>query len=106
MPNNKTKKLKQKNNIKYTGIGASKTLHHTEKQFLKIAKKHFKDCKSKKCKKNKACILRRNLFKKMDKKNEVHIDDYLKAIKECDKCKKKYKCTLKEYIKYSGAKRS
>ena len=31
----------------------------------------------------------------MLKNNNIIIDDYLKEVKECDKCKKKYKCNLK-----------
>lgn len=36
--------------------------------------------------------------------NNIDINDYLKEVKECDKCKKKYKCNFEEYLKYSGAK--
>lgn len=97
----KTKKI----NIKYDGIGANKKIHN-KKEFMKISKKHFKDCTSKKCKKNNTCKIRKNLFKRAQQKNKVHIDEYLNAIKECNKCKKKYKCNFKEYIKYSGARLS
>jgi hypothetical protein len=97
-------KRKSKSKIRYTGIGAKKDGFHTEKEFLNIAKKHFKDCKSAKCYKNKACKMRKTLAKKMQIKNAVNINDYLKAIDECNKCIKKHKCiTLKEYIKHSGA---
>ena len=34
----------------------------------------------------------------------VDIADYLKKVDECNKCKKKYKCDLNDYIEYSGAK--
>lgn len=34
----------KKKYIYYSGRGAYKTQRHTKKQFLKIAKKHFKDC--------------------------------------------------------------
>ena len=100
---NKTKKNKKIKQIYYTGIGSKKKHIHSKKEFLKIAKKHFNECKSKKCKKNKSCIKRKTLYKKMLKNNIVDINDYLKEAKECDKCKKKYKCNFKEYLKYSGA---
>ena len=96
------KKQTKKINIIYNGIGANKT-NHNKKEFMNISKKNFKDCTSKKCKKNNTCKLRKKLFKKMKQKNKVTIDDYLNAIKECNKCKKKNKCNFKEYIKYSGA---
>ena len=108
---NKTKKNKhtKKNKlVYYSGIGCKKDNKHTKKEFMKIAKKHFNDCKSKKCKKNKACINRKNISKKLLKGINIDINDpknnYLENIKNCDKCKKKHKCDFKEYIKYSGAK--
>ena len=104
---NKTKKSKKTKNIKqihYDGIGCKINHIHNKEEFLKLAKKHFNNCESKKCKKNKACIKRKTLSKKLLKNNNVDINDYLKEIKECDKCKKKYKCNFKEYLKYSGAK--
>ena len=95
----KTKQIK----IEYTGIGASKSNIHTKKQFLKIAKKHFSDCTSKKCKKNKSCKLRNKYAKKIKNGEYPDWGDYLNAVNECYKCKKKHECNLKEYIKYSGA---
>jgi len=96
---NKTKQIK----IKYNGIGASKSNIHTKKQFLKIAKKHFSDCPSKKCKNNKSCKLRNKYAKKIKKGEYLDGAEYFKASEECNKCKKKHECNLKEYIKYSGA---
>tara|TARA_R110001592_G_scaffold9607_14_gene50908 strand:- start:8081 stop:8377 length:297 start_codon:yes stop_codon:yes gene_type:complete len=90
----------KKNYIYYTGIGASKTKRHTKKKFLKIAKKQFKSCTSKKCKKIKNS--RKNLLKMILKK-KCDANDYLKMIDKLDRCNKKYKCSLKEYIKFSGA---
>ena len=95
----KTKQIK----IAYDGIGASKSNIHTKKQFLKIAKKHFSDCTSKKCKKNKSCKLKKKYAKKINNGESFDGAEFLKATEECHKCKKKHKCNLKEYIKYSGA---
>lgn len=99
--NKKTRKMKQ---VHYSGIGCKKNHIYSKKEFLKLAKKQFNECKSKKCKKNKACIKRKALSRKILKNNNVDINDYLKEVKECDKCKKKYKCNFEEYLKYSGAK--
>ena len=65
---NRKSKSKSKSKIRYTGIGAKKDGFHTEKEFLNIAKKHFKDCKSAKCYKNKACKMRKTLVKKCKSK--------------------------------------
>lgn len=100
---NKTKKNKTMKQVHYTGIGCNKSHIHSKKEFLKLAKKQFNECTSTKCKKNKACIKRRTLYKKMLKNNNIIINDYLKEVKECDKCKKKYKCNFEDYLKYSGA---
>lgn len=96
----RTKKKTRKKYIYYTGIGASKTGRHTKKQFLKIAKKHFKDCTSKKCKKIKNS---KKKFIKILEKKPLHYDDFSKLLDKLDKCRKKNKCSFKEYIKYSGA---
>jgi len=106
LTNNKlTKKTKQNKQIKimYSGIGSNKSNNHTKKQFLKIAQKHFPDCISKKCKNDTSCKLVRKCLKKIFKNDKVDFADYFKKVDECNKCKKKYKCDLKEYIKYSGA---
>ncbi len=101
-----TKKTTQNKQIKimYSGIGSNKSKHHTKKQFLKIAQKHFTDCISKKCKNDTSCKLAKKISKKILKNDKVDIADYLKKVDECNKCKKKYKCDLKDYIEYSGAK--
>ena len=102
---NKKKKSKISKQIKimYTGVGSNKSNNHTKKQFLKIAQKHFTDCISKKCKNNTSCKLAKKYSKKIIKNCKVDMADYIKKLDECNKCKKKYKCDLNEYIKYSGA---
>jgi len=117
-------------NIFYTGIGSSKSGKYTEKQFLKIMNKEFKQkcamykkslkCKSckksfeinnkeikkflKKYKKNKTRKTSSKIEKvfKMSSKIEK---EYLKQLDNCHRCKKKNttKCNLDDYIVYSGA---
>ena len=54
--------------VHYSGIGSKKSHIHSKKKFLKLAKKQFNECKSKKCKKNKACIKKKNIIQKNVKK--------------------------------------
>lgn len=103
-------------NIHYNGIGALKSGKHTEKEFMKIMDKEFKEkCaiykKSLKCKSCKKSIeMNNNEVKKrlksktykMSKKTEQKI---VKQMTKCTRCKKKNtkKCDLQDYILYSGA---
>ena len=103
MATRKTRKTRRTKQIKYSGIGANKSSIHTKKQFLKIAKKHFSGCISKKCKKYKSCKSKKKYSKKLLKQEKVDVNDYMKSDQECNKCKKKHKCNFEEYIKYSGA---
>ena len=91
----------KKRYIYYSGSVAYKTQRHTKKQFLKIAKKHFKHCVSKKCKKIKNS--KQNYVKRAYKGQQLDANVFLKMLDKLDTCKKKYKCSLKEYIKFSGA---
>ena len=103
-------------NIFYTGIGSSKSGKYTEKEFLKIMNKEFKQkCamykKSLKCKSCKKIIEINNKEAKKFLKNRTHkmsskIEKKLvKLMDNCDRCEKKNtkKCNLDDYIVYSGA---
>ena len=124
---NKTKnKRNSKNNnnkiLCYTGIGAKKSGIHSEKEFMKIMNKKFgKECgmylNSLKCKScikskkinmdmlNKSIDRELNKNYKMFKKNERNEKNLSKMMKLCEKCKEKNikKCSLEEYINFSGA---
>lgn len=103
-------------NIYYNGIGALKSGKHTEKEFMKIMNKEFKEkCavhkKSLKCKPCKKSVEMtnkevkkqlKNKTYKMSKKTEKKI---VKQMDRCRRCKTKNttKCDLEDYILYSGA---
>lgn len=100
-----------KNNICYTGEGASKTGNHTQKQYLEVMDKnskkecsiYIKSLKCKSCKKWKKIINAK--FKKKHTKKSKKEDNFLKLMDKCNRCKnnKTKKCNLKNYIEYSGA---
>ena len=106
-------KKTKKNIICYTGEG-SKKKHHSKKEFLSIMKKNFKkECskfnRSKKCKPCKKLKKYNEKFLNVNNKNSnklkkvnLKIDKYTK---KCEKCKKRkfHKCSLKNYLEYSGA---
>jgi len=118
--------------IYYTGLGAKKSGYHTEKEFLDIMNKIFKEAcidyhKTKKCKEcqeykkktkkmysslglgyNKKLKIITN--KKTIKNNRKKFDNATKKLEKfkskCDKCQRKLNrgnCNLQEYIEYSGA---
>lgn len=114
--------------ILYTGLGAKKSGYHTEKEFLDIMNKIFREAcidyhNSKKCKecreyKKRTQKMFRSLFKntkksnnsKTIKNNRKKFDDVTRKLKKfknkCTKCQRKLnrgECNLKEYIEYSGA---
>ena len=104
-----------KNNICYTGEGASQTGNHTKKQYLEVMDKnskkecsiYIKSLKCKSCKKWKKIINAK--LKKKDIKKSKKEDNFLKQMYKCDRCKnnktkKTKKCNLKNYILFSGAK--
>jgi hypothetical protein len=104
----------------YTGSGAKKSGNHAQQEFLDIMNKHYaiecpryiKGLKCKVCKeltnlgtKNVQKQIKAHKEKrtyKISKKNEAAI---IKLRSKCDKCKNKNtrKCSLKEYIDFSGA---
>lgn len=114
--------------ILYTGLGAKKSGYHTEKEFLDIMNRIFREAcidyhNSKKCKecreyKKQTQKMFRALFKntkksnnsKTIKNNRKKFDDVTRKLKKfknkCTKCQRKLnrgECNLKEYIEYSGA---
>ena len=98
--------------IHYSGMGTKKSGNHTEKEFLKIMDTEFKkDCAEHKkslkcpsCKKNKAMVntLLKSKPQTFSKKKQSFM---LKQMKQCTKCKtrKTKKCSLDDYIVFSGA---
>ena len=107
-------------NICYSGIGSLEGGTHTQKEFVDVMTKHFaqkcsqytKSLKCKACKKVKKQSThevmkqieahKKNKTYKISKRTENSIK---KLSVKCDECKKKNtrKCTLKEYIAFSGA---
>lgn len=104
----------------YTGFGARKSGNHTQQEFLDVMDTHYgvkcpeyiKTSKCKVCKEYSKQIAK-NIIKqiiahkqkktyKISKRNEASI---VKLRKRCDKSTKKNtrKCSLKEYIEFSGA---
>ena len=105
-----------KNRICYTGIGARKTGEHTIAQYLAVMDKtsgvdcpaYYESFRCKPCKTKKK--MSKKLIQKFSKNPSYKIskkyNDRLNLIhKKCDTCKFKNtrKCTLKKYIRYSGA---
>ena len=108
------------NNICYTGIGSKKSGNHTRRQFLQTMEKNFKKkcavhMKSLKCNACKKSITMnskevrkqiqaqmKNKTYKMSKATEKRL---VKQMKKCDKCKnrKLKKCSIDDYIIFSGA---
>jgi len=89
----------------YTGINARrKSGKHTIKEFLKVMKKHKKSCSKyiagKSCV---PCVKFNALIKRKTNRRLKNIEKYLE---DCDRCKTKSKkrCTLHDYLEYSGAK--
>ena len=115
MPNRKTKKQKK---VCYTGVGSKKNGNYSLKNFFGLMEKNFnKECarfmQSKKCKPcKKMKTMTKKYLKKMKSKNVTSkdLDKYEKKldkhILKCEKCKNKssIKCSLKNYMEYSGAK--
>jgi hypothetical protein len=102
--------------ICYTGIEAKDDGNHTKEEFLKImeennfAKECQIDARKKKCKPCKTYKKNMKKYMKKIKSNSDFnkIDKLLKPEKKaCDKCKTKdlKPCSLKQYMKYSGAER-
>jgi hypothetical protein len=109
-----------KNNICYTGVGSLKKGNHTQKQYLEVMKKNYKQkcsvyIKSLQCKSCKKSIEMntkevkkqinaqlKNKTYKMSNKTERKI---LNGRVKCKRCKnnKTKKCNLKNYILFSGA---
>lgn len=108
---NRSKKHRNTNSntrkIFYTGMNAKKSGKHTIKEFMEKDKKGCsKYIAGKSCI---PCAKFNNLAKKVSKryktitkKNRKKCDKYLEA---CEKCKtqSKIRCTLHEYLEYSGA---
>ena len=98
--------------IVYTGIGAKKTRMHTEREFLHIMNKTFKkSCatelrgnKCKSCKKSKEFLHKMIKSHKPANTNAI-TRKYNQYSAKCQRCKRNTtkKCSLKEYIKFSGA---
>ena len=107
--------------ICYDGVGALESGNHTPRQYLNVMNKHFKrECpryfRGLKCA---ACKHQKALFKKeirgIRKAEAANLpyerpkeDEQLekRLSKKCHQCKKtKRKCTLKQYLKFSGATR-
>ena len=106
--------------ICYTGIGAKENGNHTQEEYLNVMNKHFKKkcavyMKSLKCKSCKKSIKMnskevkkqikaqiKNKTYKMSKQTENKL---LRQMTKCKRCKNKNtkKCTLKNYIVFSGA---
>lgn len=121
------KSVKNKNNsnkkiLCYTGIGAKKSGIYSEKEFVKIMNKKIgRECgmylnslKCKSCIKSKKLnmdMLNRSIDReinknyKMSKKNERNEKNLSKMMKLCEKCKEKNikKCSLEEFMNFSGA---
>ena len=108
------------NNICYTGIGAKKNGNHTEKEYLEVMNKNFKNkcsyyIKSLKCKSCKKSIamntkelkkqINTQLKNKTYKMTSKIENKLVKQTNICNKCKKNKtkKCNLKDYITFSGA---
>ena len=105
-----------KDRICYTGIGARKTGEHTTAQYLAVMDRTSrKDCpayyEAFRCK---PCKTKKKMSKKLIKKyannpsykiTKKYNDEFIKMVMKCNTCKNKNtrKCTLKKYIRYSGA---
>lgn len=107
-------------NICYTGIGSQENGNHTRKEFLDVMTKHFKQkcslyTRSLKCKSCQELKKQstNGVMKQIEayKKNKTHKiskqnhNSNNKILLKCNKCRKKNtrKCSLKEYIDFSGA---
>ncbi len=106
--------------IYYTGMGAKKSGKHTEKEFLDVMKPFDYECSEalvereyKPCSESKAMNRKRFQYymkhKKatyntsMSKRNQTK---YKKLVKQCSKHKKtvkRRKCTVDEFVTFSGA---
>lgn len=109
-----------KDNICYTGIGSVKSGNHTRKKYLEVMNKNFKkECttytknkKCKSCRKSKEMsikimikALQAELRNKTYKTSQKTQDKRNKLADKCKRCEnnKPKKCTLKNYIEFSGA---
>ena len=104
--------------IFYTGYKGKKNGKHTEKEFMDVMNKHYKEqCESyngdgekrcKPCKQSRKLItseVRKQIKRKTYKRSKKTEKKIVTLRKKCDRCKKtrKKKCNLNDYIRFSGA---